>query len=273
MKPNPPLTFLCFFLALCFTWNTSFGTSIKWTPGTGTTHEDNPAAKAPRSQKYWEEHNIQRPDYAKTDQEVYMEQQQQKYQQKQKKKYEQYQYYQHHHQQEVFSIPIPKWCFGVIILFVVCIGYHTELSVSSTSQRGGRPNRQMRQFTSRKIWDQTRHLHRTASSASPPSFIQRYIPILRAILYELQPLRLSVLLEYPWSTKLRQFRRFIYQLYGLLKMLIQFLTVQFGKMTKYMSSHWGWKDYVNFLVLPIGYCYMLVYLHRYVNDATCMQSH
>lgn len=39
---------------------------IKWT----STQKDDEAAKAPKSQKYWDEHNIKRPDYAKTDAEV-----------------------------------------------------------------------------------------------------------------------------------------------------------------------------------------------------------
>jgi hypothetical protein len=42
---------------------------IKWT----STKNDDEAANAPRSQKYWDEHNIKRPDYAKTDAEVWAE--------------------------------------------------------------------------------------------------------------------------------------------------------------------------------------------------------
>mmetsp|Transcript_20796 Transcript_20796/g.46419 ORF Transcript_20796/g.46419 Transcript_20796/m.46419 type:complete len:243 (+) Transcript_20796:188-916(+) len=50
-------------------------TSIKWTPGASSVNsnpnDDKPnAATAPRSQKYWDEHNIERPDYAKTDGEI-----------------------------------------------------------------------------------------------------------------------------------------------------------------------------------------------------------
>ena len=53
--------------------NNSFiqSTEVKWTGN------DNPnapeAAKVPRSQKYWDEHNIERPDYAKTDAELAQE--------------------------------------------------------------------------------------------------------------------------------------------------------------------------------------------------------
>jgi hypothetical protein len=62
-------------LAICFLCSLSLvnfasGMDIKWTPnqdgGTATN-------SAPKSQKYWDEHNIERPDYAKTDQEMAME--------------------------------------------------------------------------------------------------------------------------------------------------------------------------------------------------------
>jgi hypothetical protein len=46
------------------------GTEIKWK---GTSHGDDPAKTAPKSQRYWDEHNIARPDYAKTDAEIAME--------------------------------------------------------------------------------------------------------------------------------------------------------------------------------------------------------
>lgn len=42
-------------------------TKIKWTGNTANAPE---AAKVPRSQKYWDENNIERPDYAKTDAEI-----------------------------------------------------------------------------------------------------------------------------------------------------------------------------------------------------------
>ena len=55
----------------------SSATSIKWTPaedtssGSGNNSGDKPnAATAPKSQRYWDEHGIERPDYAKTDAEV-----------------------------------------------------------------------------------------------------------------------------------------------------------------------------------------------------------
>jgi hypothetical protein len=53
----------------------SSATSIKWTPaddsngGSGGDGKPN-AATAPKSQRYWDEHGIERPDYAKTDAEV-----------------------------------------------------------------------------------------------------------------------------------------------------------------------------------------------------------
>ena len=43
-------------------------TNIKWTGSQGGSND--PAKTAPKSQKYWDEHNIKRPDYAKTDAEV-----------------------------------------------------------------------------------------------------------------------------------------------------------------------------------------------------------
>ena len=43
---------------------------IKWTPND---NNENEAATAPRSQKYWDEHNVKRPDYAKTDWEIAQE--------------------------------------------------------------------------------------------------------------------------------------------------------------------------------------------------------
>lgn len=53
-------------------------TNIKWTgggdhqiPQTGRTNKQGESAQtAPRSQKYWDEHGIERPDYAKTDTEL-----------------------------------------------------------------------------------------------------------------------------------------------------------------------------------------------------------
>lgn len=43
-------------------------TQVKWTGS--TSGNDDPAATAPRSQKYWDENGIKRPDYAKTDAEL-----------------------------------------------------------------------------------------------------------------------------------------------------------------------------------------------------------
>lgn len=41
-------------------------TEIKWTKGSSSSE----AAEAPKSQRYWDEHGIERPDYAKTDAEL-----------------------------------------------------------------------------------------------------------------------------------------------------------------------------------------------------------
>jgi hypothetical protein len=43
-------------------------TDIKWTPGQNDPSEA--AQTAPKSQKYWDDHGIKRPDYAKTDAEI-----------------------------------------------------------------------------------------------------------------------------------------------------------------------------------------------------------
>jgi len=52
----------------------AIATNIKWTPGAVRPSESD-AHNAPRSQKYWDEHGIERPDYAKTDQEIALERQ------------------------------------------------------------------------------------------------------------------------------------------------------------------------------------------------------
>lgn len=49
--------------------STALATDIKWTPGDNSQE----AHTAPKSQKYWDEHGIERPDYAKTDAELYGE--------------------------------------------------------------------------------------------------------------------------------------------------------------------------------------------------------
>ena len=47
---------------------TTAETQIKWTAA--TTSKEDPAHTAPKSQRYWDQHQIERPDYAKTDAEV-----------------------------------------------------------------------------------------------------------------------------------------------------------------------------------------------------------
>ena len=44
---------------------------MTWTPGKDD--PKNAAHTAPRSQKYWDDHGIERPDYAKTDAEIAQE--------------------------------------------------------------------------------------------------------------------------------------------------------------------------------------------------------
>jgi hypothetical protein len=50
------------FLFLANTIDLALATNVKWTAGDTNGHA---AATAPRSQKYWNDHNIERPDYAK----------------------------------------------------------------------------------------------------------------------------------------------------------------------------------------------------------------
>ena len=44
--------------------------AVKWVPNTNVREEHKAAHEAPRSQRYWDEHGIERPDYAKTDAEA-----------------------------------------------------------------------------------------------------------------------------------------------------------------------------------------------------------
>lgn len=48
-------------------------TNVKWTSANEHGTVNDPAKTAPKSQKYWDEHNIERPDYAKTDAEIMAE--------------------------------------------------------------------------------------------------------------------------------------------------------------------------------------------------------
>jgi hypothetical protein len=57
------------FLGKLSIWATA--TEIKWTPGKDDPNDK--AASAPKSQRYWDEHGIEKPDYAKTDSEVAQE--------------------------------------------------------------------------------------------------------------------------------------------------------------------------------------------------------
>jgi len=50
--------------------SSTLATQVKWQPNNNIKPENEAAHNAPRSQKYWNENNIKRPDYAKTDAEV-----------------------------------------------------------------------------------------------------------------------------------------------------------------------------------------------------------
>ena len=60
---------LCLFLSLLL--STTLATNIKFHENPDNKNLD--AVRAPRSQKYWDKHNIKRPDYAKSDQEILVE--------------------------------------------------------------------------------------------------------------------------------------------------------------------------------------------------------
>ena len=66
------LGFLLIVVSLLSLTSVVDATDVKWTPAENN-NEDNRAATAPRSQKYWDEHGIERPDYAKTDAEIAFE--------------------------------------------------------------------------------------------------------------------------------------------------------------------------------------------------------
>ena len=59
---------LLLFLAVSFTL--AGATDVQWQANNDVAPEHKDAHTAPRSQKYWDEHNIKRPDYAKTDAEI-----------------------------------------------------------------------------------------------------------------------------------------------------------------------------------------------------------
>lgn len=59
------------FIVSCCNLRASKATEVKWSAGDHD--EKNAAHTAPKSQKYWDEHGIKRPDYAKTDAEIAQE--------------------------------------------------------------------------------------------------------------------------------------------------------------------------------------------------------
>mmetsp|Transcript_20666 Transcript_20666/g.26734 ORF Transcript_20666/g.26734 Transcript_20666/m.26734 type:complete len:173 (-) Transcript_20666:195-713(-) len=74
VKGHKCLPALAFFLMiLCFSMHekssSAEATTVKWTENSNDPYKDMDAANAPRSQKYWNEHNIERPDYALTEEE------------------------------------------------------------------------------------------------------------------------------------------------------------------------------------------------------------
>ena len=70
-KLNLVLSIICFQFVTIYNNSLIQSTEVKWT---GNNDPNAPeAAKVPRSQKYWDENNIERPDYAKTDAEIAQE--------------------------------------------------------------------------------------------------------------------------------------------------------------------------------------------------------
>ena len=201
-------------------------TTIKWTPGiSGALDGHETAATAPRSQKYWDENNIERPDYAKTDTEILQEQ-----------------------QRKLTAELLKLLCILLFPLTIIlAVGYYTEKIIP---QANNQHRRNFGQFKSKYIWDQTREPHST------------FLTLLRAILYELQPFRLSSVLEYPWKSKSRILFKTSRQYSILLWTIVLFLVHKAKLAGIYISKNWGYKQYWYFIVLPIVYFTSLDYLHR-----------
>lgn len=74
MRLIPRLSILCFFVIALSASTATAETQVKWTSAMndvgGANKQHHPAKTAPKSQRYWDEHNIPRPDYAKTDAEI-----------------------------------------------------------------------------------------------------------------------------------------------------------------------------------------------------------
>jgi hypothetical protein len=69
MMQLPRRNFLLLLLLLLLLCPLIESIDIKWTPGQNDPKNEE-AQTAPKSQKYWDDHGIKRPDYAKTDAEI-----------------------------------------------------------------------------------------------------------------------------------------------------------------------------------------------------------
>lgn len=69
-RPSLLCTMYLFIIYLLLIPSSASATQVKWQPNNNIKPENEAAHNAPRSQKYWTENNIKRPDYAKTDAEI-----------------------------------------------------------------------------------------------------------------------------------------------------------------------------------------------------------
>jgi len=245
-------------LIICNEFTVTSATTIKWTPGSSsspTTSDNNDketnfietAATAPRSQRYWDDHNIKRPDYAKTDQEIRMEQRK-KIQQLMKQQ-QQHPHQQYKNQNSIHSSITLMSFLCIFLSIVLIVGYHAEQRIPQANHRH-RNGTHFGQFKSRLIWDQTRRPHAT------------YVTWIRAILYELQPFRISTLNQYPWNTNIIIWRKTFYQTIKVLRYTGSLMLEGIIKIGTFIWNNWKWKDYSKYIILPLVYVALLVYLDR-----------
>mmetsp|Transcript_17372 Transcript_17372/g.32387 ORF Transcript_17372/g.32387 Transcript_17372/m.32387 type:complete len:150 (+) Transcript_17372:175-624(+) len=100
------------FILLLLLLPLSLSTNIKFTPGDNS----GAAASAPRSQKYWTENNIERPSYAKTDAEVYLER---------------FEFF----KEFLYGLLSPKLAVGLIGIFLIV--YYENNRSNNSSRLGG----------------------------------------------------------------------------------------------------------------------------------------
>ena len=225
---------------------------IQWIPGENEdSNNEVSAATAPRSQRYWDEHNIIRPDYAKTDEEVYMEQQQRRRGQGQgrgrgRKKMES----QSLNEKSIKQNNISNLVWLSIILFFLLsmmVGYDTERRILANANNHRMNFQQMK---SRYIWDKTREPN------------ARLYDQICAILYEFQPIRMTTILAYPWKSKFDDISQGLILILKLMRPMMVFVSKSTMDVFSYIYKYWGWNDYLYFCIFPLIYIWSVSYLHR-----------